>query len=186
MFYLDVAYVFCNGFNCFSCVFASFSDACFKYFIWLQTYVASVACKCFKSRSSVASPSSSSVASLRCLLLPAPAGHPNQRRKQAPPLPLFSMLVTSGTARAPHGVRETECVYVDISIIQSYCERVPKVASTCSFFFSYMIKSKLARDVARGITRCECRGATRYTSAKVASQFSIQIQIILKSNKACI
>ena len=97
---------FCNGFNCFSCVFASFSDACFKYFIWLQTYVlhlnvlfqmhvfasfsdacfkffrcmfqvfSCVAFKCFKSKSDVASPSSSSVASPRCLLLSAPAGHP--------------------------------------------------------------------------------------------------------------
>ena len=102
---LDVAYVFeicfisvlsrcclcfCNGFNCFSCVFASFSDACFKYFIWLQTYVASVACKCFKSRSSVASPSSSSAASPRCLLL---------RRL----LPLLSMLVRFVAARASCG-----------------------------------------------------------------------------------
>ena len=89
---LDVAYVFeicfisvlsgcclcfCNGFNCFSHVFASVSDACFKYFIWLQTYVASVACECFKSRSSIASPSSPSVASPQCLLLfSAPTGHP--------------------------------------------------------------------------------------------------------------
>jgi hypothetical protein len=31
---------FCNGFKCFSGVFASILDACFKYFICLQTYVA--------------------------------------------------------------------------------------------------------------------------------------------------
>ena len=42
--------------KCFSDVFASVSDACFKCFICLQTYVASVASGCFKSRSGVASP----------------------------------------------------------------------------------------------------------------------------------
>jgi hypothetical protein len=36
----------------------SVSYACFKCFICLQTYVASVASGCFKSRSGVASPSS--------------------------------------------------------------------------------------------------------------------------------
>ena len=38
----------------FSCVFASVSEACFKYFICLQTYVASVASRCLESRSGVA------------------------------------------------------------------------------------------------------------------------------------
>ena len=61
----------------FSDVFASVSDACFKCFICLQTYAASVASECFKSRSCVASPSSPSAALPRyLLLLPAPAGHP--------------------------------------------------------------------------------------------------------------
>jgi hypothetical protein len=32
VFYLDVAYVY-NGFKCFSCVFRSVSDACFKCFV---------------------------------------------------------------------------------------------------------------------------------------------------------
>jgi hypothetical protein len=35
-------------FKCFSCVFASISDAYFKHFICLQTYVISVASGCFK------------------------------------------------------------------------------------------------------------------------------------------
>jgi hypothetical protein len=51
--------MFCNGFQvfsdvfckCFRVCFASVFDACFKYFIYFQTYVASVAFKCFKSRS---------------------------------------------------------------------------------------------------------------------------------------
>jgi hypothetical protein len=47
MFYLDIAYV-CNGFQLFSCVFASVSETCFKYFICLQTYVASIASGCYK------------------------------------------------------------------------------------------------------------------------------------------
>ena len=48
VFYLDVVYMVLK---CFSGVFASVSDACFKCFICLQTYVASVASGCFKSRS---------------------------------------------------------------------------------------------------------------------------------------
>jgi hypothetical protein len=62
--YLDVAYashvccncfiwmlrMVCNGFQVFLCVFAWVSDACFKCFICLQTYVTSVASRCFKSR----------------------------------------------------------------------------------------------------------------------------------------
>jgi len=50
VFYLDVAYV-CNCFQVSLGVFASVSDSCFKYFIYLQTYVASVAFRCFKSKS---------------------------------------------------------------------------------------------------------------------------------------
>jgi hypothetical protein len=51
VFHLDVTYV-CNDFQV-RC-FASVSYACFKYFICLLLYVATVASECFKSRSSVA------------------------------------------------------------------------------------------------------------------------------------
>jgi hypothetical protein len=44
-------------FQVFLGVFACVSDSCFKCFICLQTYVASVVSRCFKSRSGVASPS---------------------------------------------------------------------------------------------------------------------------------
>jgi hypothetical protein len=66
-------------------------------FICLQTYVVSVLCGCFKSRSAVSSPSSLSVTSPRCLLLlPAPVRHP--------PCPSpFSMLVALGVVWAPCG-----------------------------------------------------------------------------------
>jgi hypothetical protein len=50
VFYLDVTYVR----NSFQGVFASVSDACFKYFICLRMYVARVVFGCFKSRSVVA------------------------------------------------------------------------------------------------------------------------------------
>jgi hypothetical protein len=97
--YLDVAYVshICCKYYIwtlhmflqrFQVVFASVLDACFKYFICLQTNVGSVAPKYFKSRSGVASISSPSAATHRCLLLlSASVGH-------LPPLPLFSMLLT--------------------------------------------------------------------------------------------
>jgi hypothetical protein len=83
VFYLDVVYVLhicckcfylvlaciCNGFKCFfRCFFASVLDA-FKCFIYFRMYVASVVLGCLKSRSGVASPSSPSVASPRCLLV---------------------------------------------------------------------------------------------------------------------
>jgi hypothetical protein len=73
VFYLNVAYfsyicckcfiwilrMFCNGFECFSrCLFANISEACFKYFICLQTYVVTVASQYFKSTSGVVSLSS--------------------------------------------------------------------------------------------------------------------------------
>jgi hypothetical protein len=61
----------------FSGIFASVLDACFKCFICLQTYVASVASECFKSKLGIASLSSPFVASPRSLLLFATlAGHP--------------------------------------------------------------------------------------------------------------
>jgi hypothetical protein len=79
--------------KCFICMF--------KCFICLQTYVASVASRCFKSRSGVAFPSSLSAASPRCLLfLLAPAGYP----------PSPAPLLDSSDARGPVGpacVRET-------------------------------------------------------------------------------
>ena len=53
---------FCNGFKCSLGVFVSVSDACFKCFICLHTYVASVVFGCLKSRLDVVSPSSSSAA----------------------------------------------------------------------------------------------------------------------------
>ena len=53
VFYLDVAYV-CNGLQVFSCVFAIVLDSCFKCFIDLQTYIASVASGYFKSKSCIA------------------------------------------------------------------------------------------------------------------------------------
>jgi hypothetical protein len=49
--------------------FLSVSDACFKYFIYLRTYIASVASGYLKSRSDVTSPSSPSAISPRCLFL---------------------------------------------------------------------------------------------------------------------
>ena len=54
--------------KCFMCFFASVLDACFKRFICLHTYVASVVSGCLKSRLGVASLSSPSTASPRCLL----------------------------------------------------------------------------------------------------------------------
>jgi hypothetical protein len=80
-------------FKCFSgAFFASVSEVCFKCFICLQTYVASVASRCFKSKSGVASPSSHFCCLPQCLLLRAPAGHLS-------PLLLFPMLVTFRVAR---------------------------------------------------------------------------------------
>ena len=69
--YLDVAYVSCICCKCFNWMlreftmfssvlqvfFVSVSDTCFKCFICLQTYVASVASGCLKTRSGVAFPS---------------------------------------------------------------------------------------------------------------------------------
>ena len=77
MFYTYVASVLSRCCVCvatiFKCffpdVFTSVLDACFKCFIYLQTYVASVVSGYFKSRSGVASPSSLSAASSWCLLL---------------------------------------------------------------------------------------------------------------------
>jgi hypothetical protein len=54
VFYLDVVYVLQCLFKCFPGAFARVSEACFKCFICLQTYVANVASWYFKSRSGVA------------------------------------------------------------------------------------------------------------------------------------
>jgi hypothetical protein len=84
-------------FQRFQLVFASVLDAYFDCFICLQTNVGSVATQCFKSRSDVASTSSPSAVSHRCLLLlllSVPAGHLLH-------LPLFSVLVTLGGRRGP-------------------------------------------------------------------------------------
>jgi hypothetical protein len=74
-------------FKCFSGVFVSVSDACFKCFIFLQKYVASIASGYLKVyRVLHLAPSSPLTALHRCLhLLSVPAGHPNQRRMRAPP-----------------------------------------------------------------------------------------------------
>ena len=53
VYYMDVAYMY-NGFQVFLGVFESVPDSCFKCFICLQTYVASVAYECFKVDRSVA------------------------------------------------------------------------------------------------------------------------------------
>jgi hypothetical protein len=53
VFHLHVAYAY-NNFQMFSGVFASVSDTCFKCFIRLLLYVATIAFGCFKSKSGVA------------------------------------------------------------------------------------------------------------------------------------
>jgi hypothetical protein len=76
---------------------------CFcKCFICLQTYIAGVASRCFKSRMGVASPSSFSVTSLRCLL----------PLVTAVPLPLLDVVdVRAGASPAwvCETTRETDC-----------------------------------------------------------------------------
>ena len=56
MLHMFHTYVACVLLICCVCLqwFSSVSDACFKCFICLQTYVASIAPGCFKSRSDVA------------------------------------------------------------------------------------------------------------------------------------
>jgi len=66
----------------------------------LQAFILNVSSECFKSKSDVASFSSLSAASPRCLLLLAPAGHP-----PLPPLFLNAGDVRGGTG--PTWVRET-------------------------------------------------------------------------------
>jgi hypothetical protein len=46
-------HIFAMVFKCFLGIFASVSDACLKCFIYLLLYVATIAFRCFKSRSSV-------------------------------------------------------------------------------------------------------------------------------------
>jgi hypothetical protein len=69
-----------------------FLDVVASVYIWMlymiHTYVASVAFRCFKSRSGVTSPFLPCTASpRRLLLLLKPTGHPNQRCRWAPPPP---------------------------------------------------------------------------------------------------
>jgi hypothetical protein len=52
--FICMFHMFVMIFNCFSNVFASVLDDCFKYFIRLLLYVANIAYRCFKSRSGVA------------------------------------------------------------------------------------------------------------------------------------
>jgi hypothetical protein len=53
-FYMEFWMLCCNGFQVFHVFFASALSACFKCFIYLQTYVANVSYGCFKSKSGVA------------------------------------------------------------------------------------------------------------------------------------
>jgi hypothetical protein len=52
--FIWMLHMFAMVFKCFSVVFASVSGACFKCFICLLLYVATVTSECFKSRSDVA------------------------------------------------------------------------------------------------------------------------------------
>jgi len=77
---------FCNGFKCFKVFFRCFR--CMFQVFHLPSHVCfvTVTSEYFKSRSGVASPSSPSAASPRCLLLlPTPAGHPIRRHGQGIP-----------------------------------------------------------------------------------------------------
>jgi hypothetical protein len=65
----DVAYVSAMVLSVFRCFCKCFRFM-FQVFHLPSKYIASVASECFKSRSDVASPSSPSVASFWCLLLP--------------------------------------------------------------------------------------------------------------------
>jgi hypothetical protein len=86
--------MFCNGFQAFSrCFFVSVSEACFECFICLQMYVASVASRCFKSKSGVAAP-----LSLLCCLALVPSPPLGAGWASSVPL-LFPMLVTFRAAR---------------------------------------------------------------------------------------
>ena len=91
--YLDVAYVShifcncfiwmlrmcCNGFLSASCVFFKCFGACFKCFIYVRTYVASIVSGCFKSRSGVASHSSPcTVSRLGVFSSSSVTSHPSQ------------------------------------------------------------------------------------------------------------
>jgi hypothetical protein len=64
--------LFVQWFEVFLGVFASVSDACFKYFIFLHMYIVSVASECFKSRLSDAGKHSGGT---------GPYGRAKQRRK---------------------------------------------------------------------------------------------------------
>jgi hypothetical protein len=77
--------MFHNGFQVISGVFASVLNDMFQVFHLSSEYDATVASGCFRTRSGVTSPSSFSVVSPRCLLLPALAVHP------LPPHPLLDV-----------------------------------------------------------------------------------------------
>ena len=94
VFYLNVAYVLQWFSSVFQVFFATVSDACFKCFICLQPYVASVVSRCFESRSGVASPS---YFILPHLSFSSSFGHWLGIRR---PLPHFSMRVTFGVMQA--------------------------------------------------------------------------------------
>jgi hypothetical protein len=95
--YLDVAYVshicckclsvccvyVAMVFKCFMCFFASVSDACFKHFICLQTYVASVVSECFKSKSVLYLPPRLLLPRLVVSSSPSAALHPSQAAEGA-------------------------------------------------------------------------------------------------------
>jgi hypothetical protein len=97
VFYLDVVYG-CNGFQVF---FSSISEACFKCFNCLQTYVATVVFECFKSRSGVVF----LLPAFYCIVSPSAGRASIQRRGRvvanrsaARPSPLVAR-----AARAPRG-----------------------------------------------------------------------------------
>jgi hypothetical protein len=120
---------FCKDFKCFSGVFLSVSDTCFKCFICLQTYVVSFASECFESRSGVASPSSASVALPRyLLLLPALARHP-----PPPPSLLDAGDVRGGASPtwACETVRKNDCMRGRPDV-RALASRKKNVGSSCS------------------------------------------------------
>jgi hypothetical protein len=81
-------------FKCFLGVFLSVLEAYFECFIYLQMYVASVASRCFKSKSGVAAP-----LSLLCCLVLVPSPPLCAGWASSAPLLLFPMLVTFRTAQ---------------------------------------------------------------------------------------
>ena len=87
-------------------VFSSVSSACFKCFICLQTYVATIVFDISKADRVLHLYSSPSAASSRCVLLPTLVDHPydavdgSLRIRGAAPFPLIARAV-----RAPHAAQ---------------------------------------------------------------------------------